>query len=347
MKKAGLLILFTISCTLAFAQAHNYRSCCRYFKAIKGSAMAECVCLACDKDKKDEVKAAEEETKQLIEKAKAEQAVKDAADKKVREEAEKKKIADQKQKENNNIVIGDPNQKKEPIPKPVNEKASYTDNTVMVPFHDSEGKSMFGVDQYGFMDTARKLLFFAGSYPNSTSTFYGYGTNSYHHSVPFNLGLLKIGYRSLDIVYPSGKREFNDNSVRIIWHLRDNFFLVEKENSHYLYNIKTKKFTLLPEPSPSDTYYSYTPIFDDLSYDVPEHIKRTNQDFLRYIPNNKLLKEKSLNAFPGKVTEELLKNNSFCLLISYSNQAAFDTHPNATWNPQIVYVSKTGELIWK
>jgi len=344
MKKVIAILFFCFSFYCGLAQSHTYNACCRYGK---GNVMGDCACPGCQKDKTDEIKAAQEERKQQDAKNAEEQAKKLADDKKAKEEAEQKKIANQKQKENNNIVIGDPNPKKEPIPKPVTEKADFTDKTVMVPFQDGEGERFFGVKQYGFMDTARKLLFFAGPYPNYTSTFYNSGTSCFHQSVPFNLGMIGIGYKSVDIVYPSGKREFNDNSISAVWHLRDNFFLVRKGNGHYLYDIKTKKFTSLPAPGPSHTSNSYTPIFDELSYDISERLKRTGKDFLRYIPDNKKLKEKALNSFPGRVTEELLKNNSFCLLISYTNSAAFDTHPNATWNPQIIYVSKTGELIRK
>ncbi len=100
MKKAGLVILFTIICAITFAQAHTYNACCRYGK---GNVMGDCVCPGCKKDKDDEIKASQEETKQLQAKAAAEQAVKDAAAKKAREDE-----ANKKAKETNTITINTP-----------------------------------------------------------------------------------------------------------------------------------------------------------------------------------------------------------------------------------------------
>lgn len=147
MKKAGLVILFTLSCVVTFSQSHNYRSCCRYFKAVKGSAMAECVCPACDKDKKDEVKAAEEERKQLIEKGKAEQAIKDAADKKARETAIEKK--------NNTVIIGSP-KNTEPTPIINFDFKAFNEETLKykVEYEQKEG---YWTEKYGIHPA--KLLF--------------------------------------------------------------------------------------------------------------------------------------------------------------------------------------------
>lgn len=340
MKKTLALLFFCFTFYCGIAQSHNYRPCCRYSKS---NVTSECTCPGCQKDKDDEIKAAQEETKQQAAKAAAEQAKKLEADRKAKEEAEQKKLADQKQRDENKIVIGNPNPQKDPINKPVNKKADFNDNTVMLEFQDWEGERLFGVRQSGFMDTSRNLLSFAGT-SNSTSTFFNTGTRCYHQSVPYNLGLIHIGYKSIDLVYPSGKKEFNDNSIKNITHLRDDFFLVLKDEHHYLYTIKSKTFIRLPDAEPTYTVSSYTPIFDEPSYVIPDHVRRKGGDYLRYIPDNKALKEKALNAFPDKVTEELLKNNSFCLLISYANNAAFDTHPNAKWYPKFVYVSKDGEI---
>ena len=60
MKNAGLLILFTIICAITFAQSHTYNACCRY---SKGNVTGDCICPGCKKDKDDEVKAFQEETK--------------------------------------------------------------------------------------------------------------------------------------------------------------------------------------------------------------------------------------------------------------------------------------------
>lgn len=343
MKKAGLVLLFTIICAITFAQAHTYNACCRYGK---GNVMGDCRCPGCQKDKDDEIKAAQEETKKLQAIAAAEKVIKDAADKKAKEEAEQKKIADQKLKEENKITIGILNPEKEPVNKPVNKSTEVNDNTFMMPFIEREGERFFGVNQAGYMDTSRNLLFFVGSYPAHASTFHT-SNNTYHYSVPFNIGWGSPG-KSVDIYHPTGKREFNDNSITTITHLRDNFFILTKsDRHHYLYDIKSKKTTKLPDPPALTGNHSYTPIFDELSYVIPERLKLRGGDYLRFIPENKKLKEKALETFPDKVTEELLKNNSFCLLISYSNDAAFDNHPNATWRPQFVYVSKTGEITIK
>lgn len=345
MKKAGLVILFSIICAITFAQAHTYNACCRYGK---GNVMGDCVCPGCKKDKDDEIKASQEETKQLQAKAAAEQAKKVEADKKAREEEEKKKEVAKKEKENNTITIGDPNPKKDPVNKPLNKNAEINDNTIMRYFIAVEGKRYFGVEQAGFMDSAKNLLFFVGPYPASASTFRD-GVNTYHSSVPFNLGLGSPNYGIVDIYHPSGKRELDDNSIRLIFHLRDNFFrLIKNDNHCYLYDIKSKKTTKLPDPVPAATYQnSYSPIFDELSYVIiPEILQRRAYDHLNFILRNKKLKETALKTFPDKVTEDLLKKNSFCLLISYDNDAAFNT-PNASWRPQFVYVSKTGEITIK
>lgn len=155
MKKISITLVMCVLTAALHAQAHNYRSCCRYFKAVKGSAMAECVCPACDKDKKDEIKAAQEETKQLLEKAKAEQAVKDAADKKSREEAEKKIVAAQKSKSENVIIIGLP-KNTEPTPIVDFDFKAFNEETLKYKVEYEQKKEKW-TEKYG-IHTA-KLLF--------------------------------------------------------------------------------------------------------------------------------------------------------------------------------------------
>ena len=112
MKKLFITIFVIFLTSSLFAQAHTYNACCRYGK---GNVMGDCVCPGCKKDKDDEIKASQEETKQLQAKAAAEQAKKVEADKRAKEiaiEKNKKEIIERK---NNTIIIGLP-EKTEPGP---------------------------------------------------------------------------------------------------------------------------------------------------------------------------------------------------------------------------------------
>lgn len=108
MKKTLALLFFCFTFYCGMAQTHTYDACCRY---SKGNVTGDCICPACKKDKDDEKKASQEETKQQMAKIAADRAIKDAADKKAKEEADRKKIADEKKRDENKIVIN--------IPKPV------------------------------------------------------------------------------------------------------------------------------------------------------------------------------------------------------------------------------------
>lgn len=343
MKKAVLLILFIFSCVVAFAQTHNYRSCCRYFKAVKGSAMAECVCPACDKDKKDEIKAAQEERKQLIEKGKAEQAIKDAADKKAREEAEKKR-----EREKTTVYIESPVQKQPS--KSLDQAKNVTSKTSMTPVKD-------GGDMY-FTDSAKNILFFVsknyqyqpGFERNKSnpfiSTFHCY--YAYLERFPRHLGLFYNGY-STDIVYPNGKREFNNDSISRIHYVLDNWFLIQNQPQEqitygyvYLFNLATKQRIKLPQPT---NYYisgieRYTPIYKEEICNLPNSIQGGCISG-RGMDEKLLL----LKYFPDRVNEKLLSENLFCIKIGYLS----NNNPNdiIASKFEIVYITKGGKLFYK
>ncbi len=345
MKRIVISFLFILITACTFAQSHTYDACCRYGK---GNVTGDCICPACKKDKDDNNKVLQEEAKQLQAKAAAENAQKEAAIKKANEDLAKKKEVEQKQ--TNTITIGSPNAKKEPE-KLLKKATSTTNNVVMNPFISREGKDYFGVYEPGYMNPNHELLFFLG--PDIEYSSESFQNNTYHYNYPKNLGLGRIAKLDgnggvlpvyCDIYYPTGKREFNDNSIKWIYHLKDNFFLLDVyDKGPYLYDIKSKKKTKLPDNGSSNRHIdlgNYTPIFDDTDYKIDSYINRTNGKSV-------MLKKKALERFPDKISDELLRKYSFCLIIGYENYISSEYVNINNWHPQFVYVSKTGEITIK
>lgn len=293
-----LLIIFLFAVTKVIAQAHRMNSSCKYAKYVKGAATDEsqsAKCQACQKEREKEREARLKEDKRrndiVVAKTKADKAASDIAYiKRNQEIAEKNKVTEVFVTMPKNTVVKNTTPDKKPESKGMAKNYFYTEN------NDIDNQCISDMWRPKNQSPTNYFIF------NNVKKFANnefkacIGSTWKHRdrekfNFPANIGIvvfnetftLKNGenIQISDLIDSNGKRILNDNSISIIIHFADDYFIafrgepsfsygnnnVRFVNNNigdaFIYNIKTKQKYLMKR---------YTSNGVDLGYDVDKVI---------------------------------------------------------------------------